>query len=128
MARNSVFRFKFLASYECRDRLSCSGKEIDWRLSDYYSKHAARTFIPSKHIPRYDRWCQSKTTLLFERTSATRMGHNKSRTRYLLFFNSTSSLSLNFRDPETIICVIVYSPNRFKNLHTLIKLCIGQFL
>lgn len=55
MAHNSVFRFKFVASYECGDRQSCPSteKEIDC-LSDYYSKHAARTFIPSQHIPRYE--------------------------------------------------------------------------
>lgn len=46
MAHNSVFRFKFVTSYECGDRQSCPSteEEIDC-LSDYYSKHAARTFL-----------------------------------------------------------------------------------
>jgi len=52
------------------DRMSHRGteKEIDWP-SDYYSEHAARTFMPSETFHARWRWCQSKTTLPSERAS-----------------------------------------------------------
>ncbi|GAB1865940.1 hypothetical protein CAJAP_07019 [Camponotus japonicus] len=96
MAHNSVFRFKFVASYECEDRQSCPSteKEIDC-LSDYYSRHAARTFIPSQYIPRYEvvpveddasfRTCKCDA-------NGTHLRNNKSRTRCLVTLRTKCKL------------------------------------
>lgn len=73
---SAQFRFQIQICRELRIRrstvVSKYRKEIDC-LSDYYSKHAARTFLLNTFHDT--RWCQSKTTLLSERASATRMGH-----------------------------------------------------
>lgn len=121
MAHNSVFRFKFVASYECGDRQSCptTEKEIDC-LSDYYSRHAARTFIPSQHIPRYEvvpveddasfRTCKCDA-------NGTRLRNNKSRTRYLLFYLIARYLLIS-RDCETIIRIkiLIKSVSKFPHI------------